>query len=140
RVPCLIYVPLDMGRRVARLQRGIDAAGARPERPSTLSAEASPWSLELFMEVTKPVPGARMATLSGTFTTKLYEGPFHHAGKWVAGSERQVVSADRSGARSRRARSSSARASSSVTGSKSSYQLPTAPRATGAERQTTSSA
>jgi hypothetical protein len=83
-VHCLLHVPLDMRQRVIKNQRWIEAARARPEHPLMLSTDTSLWGADLFIEVTRPVPGARMTTLSGTFSTKVYEGPFHHAHQWVA--------------------------------------------------------
>ena len=83
-VHCLFHVPLDFGQRVTKNQRLIEAAGASPERPMILSADTSPWASELYMEVTRPVPGARMTTLSGTFSTHVYEGPYRDVGAWIA--------------------------------------------------------
>ncbi len=31
----------------------------------------------------RDVPGARMTRLSGTFLTKVFEGPYRDAGRWV---------------------------------------------------------
>ena len=56
-----------------------------------LSTDTSAWGTELYIEVTQPVPGARMTTLSGTFSTKVYEGPFRQAGNWIA-DMRQLMS------------------------------------------------
>ena len=90
-VHCLFYIPLDMRQRVVENQRKIDAAGARPEHPLMLSTDTSPWGANLYIEVTRPVPDARMTTLSGTFSTKVYEGPYHKAGKWVADMRQQMA-------------------------------------------------
>jgi hypothetical protein len=83
-VHCILHVPLDMGPRIMKNSRLIEAAHAQPEHPLMLSTDTSAWGTELYIEVTQPVPGARMTTLSGTFSTKLYEGPFRQAGKWIA--------------------------------------------------------
>jgi hypothetical protein len=90
-VHCLLHVPLDMRQRVIKNQRWIDAARARPDRPLMLSTDTSPWGADLFIEVTGAVPGARMTTLSGTFTTHVYEGPYHQAGKWVADMRQRMA-------------------------------------------------
>jgi hypothetical protein len=90
-VHCLLHVPLDMGRRVVKNQRWIEAAQARPEHPLMLSTDTSAWGADLFIEVTRPVPNARMATLSGTFSTRVYEGPYHHAGAWIADMRRRMA-------------------------------------------------
>jgi hypothetical protein len=90
-VHCVLHVPLDMRQRVIKNQRWIDAAQARPEHPLMLSADTSPWGADLFMEVTGPVPGARMSTLSGTFSTRVYEGSYRQAGKWVADMRQRMA-------------------------------------------------
>jgi hypothetical protein len=84
RVRCVFHVPLNMGARILHNQHLIEAAKAATVHPLMLSDQRSPWATELYIEVTRPVPGAQMATLSGTFLTKMYEGPYRDAGKWVA--------------------------------------------------------
>lgn len=60
----------------------IEAASAQPDVPLMLSDEASRWGTDLYLHVTKAVPGAQMTTLSGTYLTKVFEGPFRNATKW----------------------------------------------------------
>ena len=38
-----------------------------------------------------PVPGATMERLSGSFLTKVFEGPFHRAGEWARQMEDYVA-------------------------------------------------
>ena len=38
---------------------------------------------DIYINVAKEVPGAQMATISGTFLTKVFEGPYQNAGKWA---------------------------------------------------------
>lgn len=90
-VRCLFHVPLNIGARMARNQRLIDAAQAAPSQPLMLSDESSPWGAELYIDVTHPVPGAQMTTLSGTFLTKVYEGPYRDTGKWAQDMRRHVA-------------------------------------------------
>jgi hypothetical protein len=90
-VHCFLHVPLDMRQRVMKNQRWIESAQAQPEHPLMLSTDTSPWGADLFIEVTRPVPGARMTALSGTFATKVYEGPYHQSGKWVTDMRRRMA-------------------------------------------------
>lgn len=90
RVRCLLHVPLNMGARMAANQRLIESAQAAPAQPLVLSDERSPWTVDLYIAVTQPVPGAELATLSGTFLTKVYEGPYRDAGKWAEDMRRHV--------------------------------------------------
>jgi len=48
-----------------------------------LSDENSLWGADVYIEVAKAVPGANMATLSGTFLSKVFEGPYQNVRKWV---------------------------------------------------------
>jgi hypothetical protein len=94
-VLCLWHVPIGMGRAVTRALAAIDAADARPEVALMLSEDASPWGSDLYIAVTKPVPGATMASLSGTFLTRVYEGPYSRAPEWAADMAREVAARGR---------------------------------------------
>jgi len=48
-----------------------------------LSDENSLWGSDVYIAVTKEVPQAEMTKISGTFLTKVFEGPYKNAGKWV---------------------------------------------------------
>jgi len=95
RVHSFLHVPLDMGRKFALNQKLIDAAGAAPVQPLTLSDENSLWGADIYMEVTGPVPGARMTHLSGTFVTKVFEGAFHEVGEWATKMRKLVAETGR---------------------------------------------
>jgi hypothetical protein len=81
-VVSLLHLPLNMGRRMKRANARIEAASAQPDVPLMLSDEASRWGTDLYIHVRKAVPGAQMTTLSGTYLTKVFEGPFRNAPKW----------------------------------------------------------
>ena len=48
-----------------------------------LTDEKSLWGSDIYIDVAKKVPGAQMMTLSGTYLTRVFEGPFQNVGKWV---------------------------------------------------------
>ena len=83
-VRSLFHVPIGMGAHITHNQRQIEAAHATPEQPLMLCDDSSPWGTDLYIAVSGSVPGAQMTTLSGTFLTKVYEGPYRNAGKWAA--------------------------------------------------------
>jgi hypothetical protein len=92
-VACLFHVPLNLGRKVRKDMALIEAAGARTERqPLMLADAASPWGTEIFIEVSRAVPGATTDGLTGTFLTKAFEGPFGEAGAWAREMEEYVRS------------------------------------------------
>jgi hypothetical protein len=90
-VRALFHVPLRMGTTVTRAMDTIARAGATAAKPLMLAHDTSPWGSDLFIDVTKEVPGAEMAKISGTFLTKVFEGPFRDAGTWVRIMERIVT-------------------------------------------------
>ena len=94
-VRSFLHVPLNLGKKVVAAKTKIDAAGASPSQGLMLNDETSAWGSDLYIDVTKPVPGAKMATLSGTFLTKVYDGPFKDAGKWAEDMKRYVGSKGR---------------------------------------------
>jgi hypothetical protein len=91
-VRSIFHVPLAFGKHVTRTQALIDAAGAASTPPLMLCDEASDWGTDIYVHVTKPVPGAQMASLTGTFLTRVYEGPYRNGQRW-AKSMQHIVEA-----------------------------------------------
>jgi hypothetical protein len=77
-----LYIPLNMDAVMKDAQEKIDLAGARPDDFLILSQEVSPWKARHYFAVSKEVPGLVMTNLSGTYLTKVFEGPYKNAGKW----------------------------------------------------------
>ena len=48
-----------------------------------LADENSLWGADVYVSVAGDVPGAQMATLSGTFLSKVFEGPFKDIRTWI---------------------------------------------------------
>ena len=91
-----LHIPLNIGSVIKKTCRKIEDAGAAPDDEFLmLSTDPSPWRGEHYFAVTKEVPHAEMATLSGQYLTKVFEGPYHHAGKWAQEMESHVTSARR---------------------------------------------
>ena len=90
-VTSLFHVPLNMGKRVTHAMEMIHVAGAEPETRLMLSDESSLWGADLYIHVTKPVPGAQNVALSGTYLSKVFEGPFRDAPKWAKAMREYVA-------------------------------------------------
>lgn len=84
RVRSLLHIPLNFGGVLARNVRLIEAAGALPEEMLVLSDENSLWGADMYIAVTKEVPHAQTARLSGKFLTKAFEGPYKQIPTWIA--------------------------------------------------------
>jgi hypothetical protein len=82
-VRSFLHIPLNFGAVMRRNVPPIEAAGALPDPGFVLSDERSLWGADVYIEVTKDVPGAAMTTLSGTFLTKVFEGPFRNMSQWI---------------------------------------------------------
>jgi len=93
RTISFLYIPLNIGSVFKRAFERITAAEAAAEHEYLiLSSDTSAWRCEHFMSVTKDVPGAEMAHLSGTFLTKVFEGPYSQARHWCREMQEYVES------------------------------------------------
>jgi len=82
-VKSFLHIPLDFGKVMVKNMGLIKAADALTPQPLMLSDESSLWGSNLYIAVSKKVPGAEIAKVSGTFLTKVFEGPYRNTGKWV---------------------------------------------------------
>ena len=82
RVASVFHIPLNFGKVIRRNLEKIEPQKAMEEPALVLSDENSLWGSDLYIAVTKDVPGTQMTVLSGTFCAKVYEGPFQNAGHW----------------------------------------------------------
>jgi len=90
RVLSLFHIPLNMGRVVVRNMEKIKAAKAGGEQ-LMLSDECSLFGSDVYIAVKKPVRGAEMARLSGTFLSEVYKGPYSDMGKWIKDIEKHAA-------------------------------------------------
>ena len=82
-VASLFHIPLNMGKKIIKNMALIELAGAKSPYQLMLCDEKSLWGSDIYIDVVKQVPDAQMASLSGTFLTKVFEGPYKDAGKWA---------------------------------------------------------
>lgn len=89
-VTSLFHIPLNMGSKITKNLDLIEKAEAKAPHQLMLTDEKSPWGADIYIDVSKEVPGAGMATISGTFLTRVFEGPYQNAGKWAKDMEEYV--------------------------------------------------
>ena len=82
-VTSFLHMPLNMGAKVVKNMKLIADADATASHQLMLCDEKSIWGSDIYIDVTKDVPNAKMAKISGTFVTKVFEGPYQNAGKWA---------------------------------------------------------
>ena len=83
RVTSFLHIPLNFGAVMKRNIEPIRAAEAFPETMVVLSDENSLWGADVYIEVTKDIQGANMAAISGTFISKVFEGPYRNMRTWI---------------------------------------------------------
>jgi hypothetical protein len=91
RVASILHIPLNFGAVMKRNVRAIEAAGAKAENMIVLADENSLWGADVYIEVSKDIPGANMAAISGTFVSKVFEGPYRNVRKWIEEMKRFVA-------------------------------------------------
>ncbi len=83
RVRSVLHIPLNFGSVMVRNMHKIEAAGAKSDEAIVLSDENSLWGADVYIAVNKEVPGADNVTISGTFVSKVFEGPYQRVPRWI---------------------------------------------------------
>ncbi len=82
-VRSFLHIPLGFGKVMTKNMAMIEEADALAPEPLTLSDENSLWGSDVYIAVSKEVQQAENVRISGTFLTKVFEGPYKNIGKWV---------------------------------------------------------
>jgi hypothetical protein len=82
-VRSFFHIPLNFGKVMIKNMERIKQADALVPLPLMLSDEKSLWGADIYIAVAKEVPGAEMAKVSGTFLTKVFEGPYKDIRNWI---------------------------------------------------------
>jgi hypothetical protein len=95
-VPQLFHMPLPwtVNRTIGRMWNQAEQAKAAPDIKDflMLAYDPSPWKSEFYLAVTKEVPGAENHKLSGTFLSKVFDGPFHAVPQWIKEMDQYIAS------------------------------------------------
>jgi len=90
-VTSVFHIPLNCEKVIVRNMKIIDEANALTPEMVMLSDENSLWGSDLYISVTKDVPGAEIARISGTFLTKVFEGSYKNMRTWIKEMETYVA-------------------------------------------------
>ena len=82
-ITSFLHIPLNMGNKIVKNMELIEKAKAKVSYQLMLTDEKSMWGADIYIDVSKKVSGAQMATLTGTFLTKVFEGTYQNVGKWA---------------------------------------------------------
>jgi hypothetical protein len=87
KVCTFLYMPLNFGSAMKRLDGKVKKANAIMPDWLCLSDHTSKWNIDLYLAVDKEIPDAENTIMSGKFYTKVYEGPFKDTQKWCKNFE-----------------------------------------------------
>lgn len=83
RVWCFFHIPLNMNRVMMKNMNLIMSANALVPEPLMLYDARSYWKADVYIAVAKEIPEAEMTRISGSFLTKVFEGPYKNCGMWA---------------------------------------------------------
>ncbi|NMB83968.1 hypothetical protein GYA28_01630 [Candidatus Roizmanbacteria bacterium] len=92
KVFTLFFMPINFGQVMTRLMNKVDEAKVKTVDNVCLSDHTSKWNMDIYLAVSKEIPGAKNVTLSGKFFSKVYEGDFKETGKWCQDYESLIKS------------------------------------------------
>jgi len=95
QVCCFFHIPLNFGSKMKKNMKRIEQADAAAPEVLVLSDDKSLWRSDLYISVSKEIPGVETVKMPGTFLTKVFEGPYKDAGKWAREMEAHVQSRGR---------------------------------------------
>ncbi len=93
-IPQIFHMPLPgvMGKTIGRMWNIAQANDASPDLKDflLLAYDPSPWKSEFYMAVTKEIPSADNVKFSGTFLSKVFDGPYNHVPRWIKEMEKYI--------------------------------------------------
>jgi hypothetical protein len=90
KVKTLMFMPLNFGSTMRKLDKITRDAGGEFVDNLCLSEHTSNWNMDLYLAVDKNIPSAENTTITGTFYSKAYEGDFKNTGDWCKDFEQSA--------------------------------------------------
>lgn len=78
----VFHKPLNIGSVIKKSIKKIDDAKDEAKNFVMLADEKSPFYSNIYFSVKKPIEGAHDVRISGTFLTKVFEGPYSNMKNW----------------------------------------------------------
>lgn len=82
KVFTFLYMPVNFGGKMVKLDKLVTAAGAKVPDYLCLSEHTSKWNMDIYLAVDRIIPNATNVSMSGKYYSRVYEGPFSETGKW----------------------------------------------------------
>lgn len=93
-MPVFFHIPLPwmIAKLMTRMWKKAQDSGAAPEMKDFLVmvTDPSPWRSEYYMYVLKEVPDAENVKLTGTFISKVFDGPYNAVPRYMKETEKYV--------------------------------------------------
>ena len=93
-IPQFMHIPLPgtIRKTMGKMWKKAQESQAAPEMKDfiAMAYDPSPWKSEFYIAVTKDVAGADNRKLSGTFMTKVFDGPYNAVPKWIKEMDKYV--------------------------------------------------
>ena len=86
------HIPLNLGSIIKKNCKKIEAEKDEAENFIMLCDEKSPFHSNIYFSVKKPIEGVHDVRVSGTFLTKVFEGPYKNMKAWKKEMEEYVKS------------------------------------------------
>ena len=80
---CFFHIPLGMDKVMMKNMELINAAGAKNPENICIIDDRGLFASDLYVAVDRKVPGAQMASISGTMLSRVYEGGYGESEKWA---------------------------------------------------------
>ncbi|MEI6237891.1 MAG: hydrolase, partial [Candidatus Saccharibacteria bacterium] len=77
-----MYMPLNFGALMKRLQTKVDKADASTPDWLCLSDHISKWKMDVYLAVDKEIEDTDNVAISGIFICKVYDGSYQDTSKW----------------------------------------------------------
>ncbi|MCK9351719.1 MAG: hydrolase [Candidatus Paceibacterota bacterium] len=96
-VPTLFHIPFPpmIGSKITKMSKTAEDAKAMPENKEEvliLFRDPSAFRSELYFSVTKEIPGADNAKISGTFVSKVFDGSYNAIPKFIKEMDAHLAS------------------------------------------------
>jgi hypothetical protein len=77
--------PATVGKVVGRMWKAATEAGAAPDLKDFILMANDPTAFrgDYYLNLTQEIPGANMVRISGTFYTRVFDGPYNAVPKWI---------------------------------------------------------
>lgn len=97
KVMQIMHIPLNFGSVITKMWQQIEAVGAKvPDKDILMLAyDPSPWTSELYINVSKEVFGMNNVRLSGTYMSKVFDGPFQNVPNWIKEMDQYLETKDK---------------------------------------------